>query len=429
MKQELQQLIAYLSATERLPKEKLQVIQEKELAKIIEHHYKNTPHFFNRLQEQKLKLDDINSLNKLKNLMPFKKKDIQLAGKNFYCKNIPKEQYPLSEAKTSGSTGEPVTTIKSRQNKLLWAAAAVRDHMWYNRDYTGRLMAIRNFSGSVKATDNWGIPMALLYKTGKASGVDVTVDVHEQLKQVNEFQPSILLAHSSIINAFADIWEKEGYNLSCIKHFKNVGDTVTDDLRKRIRNLTSLEIEDNYSSSELGAIAIQCKDGLYHTMDEYLIVEVLNEDDTDCKPGEMGRVVITDLYNYASPMIRYDIGDYAIRGTECTCGRHLSTLERVVGRQRNLFYRKDGSRFWPRAGRDILAKYNVNQFQVIQHSLDLVEYKVVTDNELTLEQILDFEDSGRKILEMDCTIKVTQQRERFPVAKNGKFEECICLIK
>ena len=50
----------------------------------------------------------------------------------------------------------------------------------------------------------------------------------------------------------------------------------------------------------------------------------------------MGRVVVTHLHNYAMPLIRYEIGDYAIAGGNCDCGINLPVLERVVGRTRNL---------------------------------------------------------------------------------------------
>jgi phenylacetate-CoA ligase len=47
-------------------------------------------------------------------------------------------------------------------------------------------------------------------------------------------------------------------------------------------------------------------------------------------------VVVTTLHNFATPLIRYDIGDYAAIGEPCTCGRGLPVLTRILGRVRNM---------------------------------------------------------------------------------------------
>ena len=50
-----------------------------------------------------------------------------------------------------------------------------------------------------------------------------------------------------------------------LRHIKSIGETVSDDLRERVRQATGLPVEDLYSSQEMGTIAIQCPgNGLYH---------------------------------------------------------------------------------------------------------------------------------------------------------------------
>src|SRR5262249_10447498 len=155
---------------------------------------------------------------------------------------------------------------------------------------------------------------------------------------------------------------------------------LSPDLRVRLTQMLGLPVEDNYSSQEAGIVALQCPHGeLYHTMAESLVVEVLRDDDTPCGEGEVGRVVVTDLHNFASPLVRYDTGDYAEVGGPCPCGRTLPTLRRVLGRKRNLLMKADGSRFLPRAGFESFAAIApVLQYQVVQHALDEIEFKLVT---------------------------------------------------
>jgi phenylacetate-CoA ligase len=49
-------------------------------------------------------------------------------------------------------------------------------------------------------------------------------------------------------------------------------------------------------------------------------------------PGEVGRVVVTPLNNFAMPLIRYELGDTAEVGAPCACGRGLPVLTRILDR-------------------------------------------------------------------------------------------------
>jgi phenylacetate-CoA ligase len=189
-----------------------------------------------------------------------------------------------------------------------------------------------------------------------------------------------VLAFPTNLRALADIWKARGEVPAGLRHLRAVGETVSEELRAHVEATDGLGIEDNYSSQEAGVIALQCPaSGLYHVMAESLVVEVLDDDGAACAEGEVGRVVITDLHNFASPLIRYDIGDYAEVGGRCTCGRALPTLKRIRGRERNLLIKPDGTRHWPLVGFHRFAEVApVQQYQVVQLSLEEIELKVVT---------------------------------------------------
>jgi phenylacetate-CoA ligase len=259
-------------------------------------------------------------------------------------------------------------------------------------------------------------------------GIPVQTDILTQNQLLADFQPNIMIVHAGVLAGLVTEWERSGFPLTKLEHIKNVGDTVHDELRNRVKTLTGLTIEDNYSSSEVGCIAMQCPDGMFHIMSENLIVEILDEAGNECRPGEVGRVVITDLYNTASPIIRYDIGDYAEVGESCKCGRHLPTLKRILGRERGLFVRPDGSRFWPVAGQRAVKRCGImmRQWQIIQHAVDDVEYKMVTDEPLTAEQQQLVEQTLSDYFKFK--VRVTRYADQIPL-KNGKYEETICLVE
>ena len=156
---------------------------------------------------------------------------------------------------------------------------------------------------------------------------------------------------------------------------------------------------------------------------------MLDEQGRACAEGEIGRVVVTDLHNFAAPVFRYDIGDYAEVGGRCSCGRTLPTWRRVLGRKRNLMMKADGSRFLPRAGFETFDEIApIQQYQVIQHALDDIEFKLVSAEALSPAQEDALAATLRQALEFAGRIRVAQSRERLPDSRAGKYEDFICKL-
>ena len=137
-----------------------------------------------------------------------------------------------------------------------------------------------------------------------------------------------------------------------------------------------------YSSEEVGTIAIQCPDNSenYHVM-ENIIIEILDEEN---QPANEGRVIVTDLTSRY--LYRYDIGDYAQVG-QCSCGRGLQTIKKILGRRRNMVLLPDGSKYWPRIGSTEFRKIApIKRFQAAQIDATTLELRLIIDSPLTEEQ-------------------------------------------
>lgn len=423
---QIKKIYTGLSQSQWFRPEQLEQIQNSELGRLVQHHYATTPWFRQRLDSQKLTPKDISTVEGLRQLRPFTKKDIQDAGNSFLSTNVPKQHLPLAESKTSGRTGEPITVSKTRINQLIYWAMGLRDHEWHRRDFTLPITSIRANSLEYQEVDSWGGVASIFFKTGPGQALPLNWTIDQQLEHLDKFQPGVLIVHAGVLAAFCTEWERNGYTLN-LKCIRNIGETVSDDLKERVKTITGCNVEDLYSSSEVGCISIECPHShQHHVMSESLIVEILDDNDQPCSSGQVGRVVVTDLYNTASPLIRYDIGDLAEVGTACGCGRHLPTLKRILGRRRGLFVRPDGTRFWPVAGQYAASKIvQVRQWQIIQHSLDDIEYKIVTDLPLTEEQRDKLLEIFRAKLGFD-SIRITEYRTQLPT--DGKYEESICLV-
>lgn len=187
-------------------------------------------------------------------------------------------------------------------------------------------------------------------------------------------------------------------------------------------------VADLYSSQEVGNIALQCPEGEgYHVMAESVLVEVLDDQGAPCSDGQVGRVVISDLHNFATPLIRYDIGDMAEPGGRCACGRGLPTLRRILGRERNLLLLPDGSRHWPLVG---FARFRevapIQQYQMVQHSRSAVEVRLVCERPLTQDEETRLGDVIRGALGYPFDLDFIYFAGELPRSPGGKFEEFVC---
>ena len=103
------------------------------------------------------------------------------------------------------------------------------------------------------------------------------------------------------------------------------------ELRKLAEKAWGIPIIHEYFLEEIGAIALQCPEnqGL-HINSEFVFVEILDEHDKTCTAGQTGRVVVTPLQNFQTPLIRYDTGNLAEVGGACDCGRTLPVLNGIL---------------------------------------------------------------------------------------------------
>ena len=98
-------------------------------------------------------------------------------------------------------------------------------------------------------------------------------------------------------------------------------------------------------------------------------------------------MVLTTLHNFAMPLVRYEIGDYAEVGSPCDCGRGLPVITRILGRDRNMLTLPDGTQHWPSFPAELWAAVApVRQFRLIQKSVDGIEAQFVADDDLGLAQ-------------------------------------------
>lgn len=424
----LSALSAEIERAEWLDQDEIETLQHQQLSELLKHHTESTESFAARLSAAGLDHTEIIDRRSLRKLPVLTRSQWQDLGESMFSSKIPQPHGKPSKLTTSGSTGEPLVIWKTMMNGIIWSAHSIRDHRWHSRDYSMKLLSIRADIHQRTEAPNWGYPMALLYDTGPGLGLPITTDIVEQSREIELFDPEFLVTYPNNLSALLDLWERTRYRGN-IRHVKCIGETVSPALRSRTMEVMGLYIEDGYSSNEAGTIALHCGHN-YHVMDDSLIVEILNEAGDECQPGEIGRVVITDLHNFATPVIRYQIGDHAEKGSPCPCGRGYGTIRKVLGRERNLLIKPDGTRHWPLTGmygfRDVA---NIKQYQMIQHTVHDIELKLYTPDDLTPEQVSRLTEMARKGLGYDFNVTINVSASPLERKPNGKFEEFICKVR
>jgi phenylacetate-CoA ligase len=416
-----------LETTQWQSHENIVALQQRKLAVLAQHCEVHSPHFRTRLQAAGLKARDLASPAMFAKLPLLSRRDLQRAT-DLFCSGVPQAHLPTYDTRTSGSTGEPVMVRRTAYSQLDWLATTMREHLWHGRDFRTPFCAIRANIPKLIRKENWGAPAALLHNTGPALGIPITTDIETQTALICEFKPLTLLIYPSNLAALAQHCAARSIVIPDLKNILTIGETLSPDVRVTAEATFGANVSDMYSSQEVGNIAIQCaQSGLYHVMAENLIVEILDKNGSAAAPGNGGRVVVTDLNNFATPLIRYDIGDYAEAGPACSCGRGLPTIKRILGRERNLILMPDSSRHWPLVGfhkfREIAP---ILQYQLIQEDREHIELRLVVERPLTAQEKEKIVAHVQASLGYLFALRLTYFSEKIPAGANGKFEEFLC---
>lgn len=423
-------LVSWLDASQWLSPDDLASHARQQLASLADHCQEASPGFARRLAAAGLTAADLGNPGGLQRLPPITRRDIQLAGASFYCTGIPKTHMPTGESSTSGSTGEPVVIRRTSISNLMWMAQGARDHLWHRRDMRAPFASIRANLPAVARLKDWGPPHNLLFATGPGLGMPISLSPDRQAAELRAFRPGTLLSYPNNLDVLIDALAEGGKPWPELKHLQTIGETLSPRIRDKARAYFGLEIDDLYSAQEVGIIAVQCPDcRQYHVVAETVVVEVVDADGRPCRPGEIGRVLVTDLTNFATPVIRYDIGDYAEVGEPATCGRGLPTLSRIVGRDRNLIVMPDGTRRWPLTGYHRFPEVGpILQFQFIQVDRDTIEAHLVTGRPFDSRDERAFRDIVCEALGHPFELVIQYHEGALQRGPNGKFEDFVCRV-
>ena len=324
-------------------------------------------------------------------------------------------------ARTSGSTAMPVTCYFDTRHQAGRFAARARYLLQNGWSPLRRSAWIMNVAMSS--------PDAEFSRGSRFLGARFfphTSDLERQADWLQDFDPLYLYAYPVNLDGLARIFEARGRRLSSLRKIFSASEVLEDSMRARLRRVFGVEVSDNYGSTE-AFLAGECPNGSYHVNAEHVLIEIVDPEGRPSARGALGRVLVTTLENHLMPLIRYEIGDYAIAAEGfCSCGRTLPRLEKIVGRVINLFVDREGKRFVPwDLFSPMKAREWVTQYQVVQRDLGLFKVRYSASRSFASEDEADVRRYFESILHSPVTIEF-ERLEQIPRAPSGKFMAALC---
>jgi phenylacetate-coenzyme A ligase PaaK-like adenylate-forming protein len=203
-------------------------------------------------------------------------------------------------------------------------------------------------------------------------------------------------------------------------------ETLTAADAARIEQAFAAPVVNHYSCWEMLHLAQSCPDNpeVLHVYSERAIVRVVRDDGTPAETGEVGRLLLTDLWNEVMPFINYDPGDRAALAGPCPCGRGLPTLTQLEGRVSELIRLPGGGMVSPTTlGRLLLSRCQalpyVLEYQAVQTAARALTLRLVPTARYTAEIGADIQRELEAVLGPDLAVEL-ELVERVELEPSGK---------
>ncbi len=146
---------------------------------------------------------------------------------------------------------------------------------------------------------------------------------------------------------------------------------------------------ETYTSTEGGLVAFQCPhDARWHIAETNVICEIVDE--SGLPTDELGHLVITDLTNTATPILRYrGLGDLARwDASPCACGSSLRSIRQIEGRSAAMLRARSGTLISPYIITNAIEEVpGLAQYQVVQKQPGMLEVRVVAESSAPRQRI------------------------------------------
>jgi putative adenylate-forming enzyme len=302
---------------------------------------------------------------------------------------------------SSGTSGNRGLFLVSQEEQIRWAGN-ILGKVFPNSLFFGKKQSIAFF---LRANSN-------LYNSVNNPKIafrffDLLEEIEIHIEQLNRYQPTIVIAPSSMLRILAHAKKEGKLSIQPIK-IVSVAEALNVEDKVEIEEIFQQKVHQIYQCTE-GFLAYTCPHGTLHVNEDLVIIE---KEYLDKETGKFVPI-ITDFTRTSQPIIRYRLNDVLTEGESCPCDCHFMTLKQIDGRCDDLFYGKrmegEGVRllFSDFIRRVIISASDFSlEYKVKQLSLDHIVVELTLPNEKESKQVqMKIRDNFEKFFkEMECIL-------------------------
>lgn len=356
-----------------------------------------------------------------------------------YDKTISESATRYDIWKSSGSTGEPFS-FRLDKNSIIYNnfGALERGRRWWGFNYgqpEGMIWSgLSDVSGTLKGkAEALKRKLSWTFKNIKLVDVyDINANTIERgYKAFLKHQPIVLRAIALGLYRFClgiKALGIDGKKLG-LKGVIYTGEGLSENQKQFIESILGCKTICEYGCTELGIIGFECPKGGIHLSNDNLLIEFI-KDGRSARPGEIAELIVTNLRNFTSPLIRYTVGDFVVPSNRlCDCGIMLPLIDGIQGRKHDVVVAPGGNVINGLFFTHLFDKYDeINQFRIIQDDLETLTIEMVgieKIEEAVIEKI-------KKIVESKFGPSVNVrlvQVPSIPTARSGKTPWIISKVR
>jgi phenylacetate-coenzyme A ligase PaaK-like adenylate-forming protein len=248
----------------------------------------------------------------------------------------------VSTYASTGSTGTPIKIYTSHENgyyNFIRSTAQFfiddlsLEENWVQIVPPTNMAELENASRTVKTAASWAGSLSKIFRNGSLKKIVYRHDDNALANELLKERVGYLVSPSRYIdilmsNGGVDLIKKLG-----VKMWFHLSDYRDPDIVNRLIEI-GVPSSSNYSAAETGPIAFECRkhQGCFHVAHTNVVVECDHQLTVSYNGISLGRLLITHLHSYATPIIRYDVGDFGQVEQKCRCGHDGPTISNIFGR-------------------------------------------------------------------------------------------------
>lgn len=412
-------------------REELDAFRDRRLRALVRHAARHVPFYREHFARHDFDPAQVTGVRDLESIPPVSRREIAArpAG-DVVARGI--DPARLVSHRTSGSTGEPFTILRSRPEEYLLSLFRYRALRRFGMRSRDRALEVGLYGPGDEGPG--GVLSRLRHATGlyPAWHISTLRDPDEILAQIRRVRPAVLHAFPvSLARLARHVLERKAGPVP-VRIVNPGGEVLTPHMRSQIERAFDGRVCETYGAHEFNILGEECPEtGDLHLVDDNVIVEVRKPDGTIAAPGEEGEVVATGLHAFTMPFVRYRLDDLAIQGDDrCACGAPFRTVRGVEGRMLDYFVLPGGRRVHPyRYTVPLLSEAPwLRHYQMTQEAVDRIVFRAVAWRQPDAADIRELDDRARRVFGGDVAFRV-ELVDRIANEKSGKFRPSRSLVE